>query len=130
MMMELFCSGPNNIFAKSNADHEQRIDRALNIKGSRFQHEKFFSDLEKLIIDIFMNEDVDDDPDVIVDMGCGNGTLLKRVYSAIIHKTTRGKLLETNHVTLIGVDFNDKVLEEASHTLQSLPHILMHGDIN
>ena len=77
MMKELFCSGPNNIFAKSNAGHEQRIDRALNIKGSRLQHKKFFSDLEKLIVDIFMNEDVDDDPDVIVDMGCGNGTLLK-----------------------------------------------------
>jgi SAM-dependent methyltransferase len=118
-----------NVLKEVKGEHEGHIDRTLNVQGSGFQHEKYFKDVEKIIISIFNNAELPDQPDYIVDMGCGNGAFLKRIYDVVSNKTERGKILSENPITLIGLDFNEKALDEAKNNIGDLPCQLLFGDI-
>ena len=76
-------------------DHgdETHIDRTLNVIGSGFQHQRYFADIEEIILSIFDNDDFERQPRYIADMGCGDGSLLKRIHEVVI-RTRRGAVLE------------------------------------
>lgn len=128
-MDEIIFGDPEKVFARNDQNHELHVERALNVIGSGFQHEKYFADLEEMIVAIFNNKDYTKQPHYIVDMGCGDGTLLIRLYEVIRDKTLRGQELLKHPVTLIGVDFNEAALIETQKTLTSFPHLLLTGDI-
>lgn len=117
------------VFARDDAGHERHVDRTLNVIGSGHQHRKYFSDLEVVIVEIFDTEDLGAQPKYVADMGCGDGTLLKRVYDAIATRSRRGRHLDRHPVTLIGADFNLKSLEAAAATLAGYPHIVIQADV-
>eukprot|EP01147_Barroeca_monosierra_P001227 gene1227-4437_t len=108
---------------------ERHINRTLNVLGSGFQHKKFFADVDNIIQAVFDRSQLEHQPSYIVDMGCGDGELLKRVYSVIQHSTMRGKHLETYPIYLVGADFNQAALEATRINLQGLPVLLLNGDI-
>ncbi|MBV8275926.1 MAG: methyltransferase, partial [Verrucomicrobia bacterium] len=117
------------VFARDQDGFEQHVDRRLNVKGSGFQHEKYFSDLEATIVSIFDHTRFDDQPKCVADMGCGDGTLLKRIYQVIREKTARGRVLDRYPLRLLGIDINDQALHETSLTLQGLDPWVLRGDI-
>jgi 3-oxoacyl-(acyl-carrier-protein) synthase/acyl carrier protein/SAM-dependent methyltransferase len=119
-----------SVFQRDELGHERHVDRRINVIGSGFQHEKYFADMEAIIVSIFDREPFDRQPKCIADMGCGDGTLLKRIYEIIEGKSLRGKVLDEYPIKLIGVDFNEQALKETERNLQSIDNvILLKGDI-
>ncbi|PHM06071.1 hypothetical protein CK516_36310 [Nostoc sp. 'Peltigera malacea cyanobiont' DB3992] len=62
-------------------------------------------------------------------MGCGDGTLLKRVYETVRDKSARGKVLAEYPLRMLGLDFNRESLQETDRTLAEIPHLVLPGDI-
>nr|WP_179123747.1 pyridoxal phosphate-dependent aminotransferase family protein [Cylindrospermopsis raciborskii] len=118
-----------SVFQRDASGHERHIDRTLNVIGSGFQHQKYFADLEESILSVFNQLPLEEQPKYITDMGCGDGTLLKRVWETIQFKSARGKALEQYPLRLIGVDYNEASLKATTRTLASLPHLVLQGDI-
>ncbi|NEO80922.1 MAG: SDR family NAD(P)-dependent oxidoreductase [Moorea sp. SIO4G3] len=117
------------VFCRDGQGSESHIDRKLNVMSSGFQHQKFFADVDELILTIFNQLPYTEQPNYVVDMGCGDGTLLKRVYQVISTKSARGKVLDKYPVQMIGVDYNEASLQESALTLAGIPNLLMKGDI-
>lgn len=125
---ELLFGDPETVVL-ADVGNEKHVDRELNVQSSGFQHEKYFKEIEQAIISIFSDPPVEDQPDYVSDMGCGDGTLLKRIYEVIRDKTERGRFLTGCPVTMIGMDFNTRALEETESNLQGIPHKLLFGDV-
>lgn len=128
--MKALLLGDSDAVMEVNQGLEQHVDRTLNVQSSAFQHEKYFKEIERAIQTIFNDKPLEEQPDYIVDMGCGNGGLLNSIYTIIKDKTIRGKSLVDRPVVLIGIDLNPEALTEASGVLQCVPHKLMHGDVS
>ncbi len=126
---ELLFGNPEAIFQRDTSGHEQHLDRTLNVVASGFQHEKYFADIEETILAIFNRLPVEEQPDYVADMGCGDGHLLARVYDTIRSKSARGKILDQHPVHMIGVDYNLESLEATAKTLADIPHSVLQGDI-
>ena len=118
-----------SVFTRDLSNHELHVDRTLNVVGSGFQHQKYFSDMEKMILAIFNNQSYSEQPRYIADMGCGDGSLLKKIYEIIKDKSFRGKVLQEYPLRFIGIDYNEKALQETAHTLKDIDHIILQGDI-
>ncbi|MFP2957514.1 GNAT family N-acetyltransferase [Myxococcus sp. 1LA] len=128
-MPQLLFGDCEQVFGRDASGHELHLDRTLNVIGSGHQHRKYFAELEKLIISVFDAEDLTAQPRYIADMGCGDGTLLKRVYETVLRHTRRGKALDRFPLTLIAADFNEKALEAAGRTLAGLAHVTLRADV-
>ena len=105
------------VFQRDAAGHETHVDRTLNVMGSGFQHERYFDQMEEAILAVFNREPYEDQPRYVADMGCGDGTLLRKIYDLIKAKSLRGKVLDRYPVKLIGVDYNAQALEATARTL-------------
>ncbi|MFQ3244029.1 MAG: hypothetical protein ACI9SP_000654 [Arenicella sp.] len=107
----------------SEIGKEAHIDRELNVIGSGAQHGVFFKGFIDHISDYLAMKEVDNLQ--LVDMGCGDGTLLKSCYDSIDRKLKKEK-----KVALIGVDLNKEAISVAHKTLEKVPHHLCVGNIN
>ncbi|KVP12485.1 hypothetical protein WJ84_21725 [Burkholderia ubonensis] len=126
---ELICGDPRRVLTRDADGHETYVDRTLNVIGSGFQHGKYFSDLADLVVELFDREPIDAQPRHIVDMGCGDGALLRHLYTAIATRSARGRCLDRHPLLMIGADYNQRSLDAAGRTLDGLPHLLVHADI-
>ncbi|HDR9511993.1 TPA: GNAT family N-acetyltransferase, partial [Burkholderia cepacia] len=118
-----------SVFERGATGHERHLDRPLNVTGSGAQHQIYFEAFEVLMVDLFDRDPLETQPRYIADMGCGDGSLLRRVYEAVLTRTRRGQHLARYPLHLIGVDFNEQALETAARTLEGTPHFLVTGDI-
>ena len=112
--------------------HEAWVDRRLNVIASGFMHARYFDDMLRIHVrQIFDATSLNDQPRVVADMGCGDGTLLKKIFTYVKQHTMRGQHLKKFPLSVCGIDYNDAALAEAGGTLHaaSVPHELMHGDI-
>lgn len=101
---------------------EGHVDRTLNVQSSGFQHERFFAEIDKVVLDRFTGaSSADARPQFIADMGCGDGSLLKRINSVIVNS---GK-----SVRLIGIDLNQAALDQTAKNMGELPCLLIPGDV-
>jgi len=128
-MDDLLFGDADSLFQRDESGHETHLDRTLNVASSGFQHDRYFADLEEIVVAIFNRPPLDDQPRYVADMGCGDGTLLKKIYEKIRDETERGKVLDSFPITLIGIDYNQKSLEATANTLAGLPHLALPGDI-
>ncbi len=126
---ELLFGDPAQVFAHDLEGHETHLDRTLNVVGSGFQHEKYFEALSEIVVASFDHEDYASQPDFLVDTGCGDGTLLRRLYETVRDRTARGRVLDRHPLRLIAVDYNEKALAAAAKTLHDLDALTLHGDI-
>ncbi len=117
------------VFRRNASGYENHIDRTLNVLGSGFQHEKYFVHIEEVILSVFNQLPFEEQPKYVADMGCGDGTLLKRVYETIRLKSARGKVLKQYPLRMIGVDYNKAALIETTRTLADIPYLVLHGDV-
>ncbi|MBI1390264.1 MAG: SDR family NAD(P)-dependent oxidoreductase [bacterium] len=128
-MSDLLFGDAQSVFERDSDGHETHVDRTLNVVGSGFQHEKFFSDVDEIVEAIFNRLPLEEQPDYVADMGSGDGSLLKRVYQVIRDRTRRGRELASRPVTMIGIDFNERALAATAKTLRGIPHLTVKGDI-
>lgn len=128
-MKELLFGDCNRVLKRDASGKELHLDRTLNVVASGFQHEKYFADLEETIITIFNRTPYEQQPKYVADMGCGDGTLLKRIYQTIKDKSARGKVLDRYPLWAIGCDYNQESLQATERNLSRIPHLTLQGDI-
>ena len=120
------------VFTHDSAGHEAHVDRTMNVIGSGFMHGKFFDDMMSVHVHRTFDElPLDQQPSIVADTGCGDGTLLLRLYRYVRERTRRGKQLETRPLLMVGVDFNEESLVATAKTLREagVPFETMFGDI-
>ena len=111
---------------------ELLVNRAMNVWGSGGAHKTYFKKVDEIIIDIF-SRPVDQQPQGICDMGCGDGTFLEHLYSVVKNQTPRGADLQKHPLILVGADFNKVARRIAKRHLRDaqIPTFqVIHGDIN
>ncbi|UUM22231.1 SDR family NAD(P)-dependent oxidoreductase [Mycoavidus sp. SF9855] len=126
---DLLFGEAQDIFGQDEPRHELHLDRTLNIIASGVQHQSHFAELDTLILRIFDHPPLATQPRYIADMGCGDGSLLLRIYQLIKTRSARGQALAEYPLTLIGADDNALSLEATGKTLAGLPHLLVRGSI-
>ena len=128
----IFSIDHRKIFNRDADGHEIHVDRGLNVRSSNAAHEWYFQAVAKGLSKIFNNPNLEQQPSLIVDTGCGGGGLIKSTYDYIRENTLRGKHLDTHPLMMVGVDFNQAALTEAQKHLgaDGVPFKLIHGDIN
>ncbi|MBP5971591.1 SDR family NAD(P)-dependent oxidoreductase [Brasilonema sp. CT11] len=129
-MIDVLFGDYQAVFNRDALGHESHVDRTLNVVANGFQHEKYFADVEDIILSIFNQLPIEKQPKYVVDMGCGDGTLLKRVYETIRSKSARGKVLHQYPLCLIAVDDNEASLTVTAQRLADIPHLVFKGDID
>jgi acyl transferase domain-containing protein/NAD(P)-dependent dehydrogenase (short-subunit alcohol dehydrogenase family)/acyl carrier protein len=95
-----------------------------------FPREHYLKDVESHVVQIFNRLPLQKQPRYIAQMGCGNGTLLKRLYQSIQDNSGRGSQLQTYPLTLLGIDRDPAALKETAETLRGLPHMTLGGDVH
>ena len=76
------------------------------------------------------NQDISKQPHGVIDIGCGDGTFLKHIYSVIINKTIRKRYIKSHPIVLIGTDINKKAQISSKKTLKGIENIIIDGDIS
>lgn len=111
---------------------ESHVDRAADIRFSgevfaRSSAPAFFG----LVLPRFDAEPLATQPAAIVDMGCGDGTLLIETWRAIAGRTARGRALDRFPLTMIGVEYSPEARAIAGRRLAEagVPHRTLSGDI-
>ncbi|MCU7925174.1 MAG: SDR family NAD(P)-dependent oxidoreductase [Candidatus Thiodiazotropha sp. (ex Dulcina madagascariensis)] len=128
-MDELIFGDAARVFSIDEDGHEGHVERTLNVVSSGFQHDRYFKEVEELILSIFSQMPFVDQPRYVADIGCGDGTFLKRVYETVVEHTERGKVLDEYPLTMIGVDYNEKALAATAKNLHGIDHFVLKGDI-
>ena len=111
---------------------ELLVNRGMNVWGSGGAHTTYFKKVDEIIIEIF-NRPLEQQPEGICDMGCGDGTLLEHLYCVIKTRTARGSILDKHPLLVVGVDFNKVARRITKQRLRKagIPnHFVISGDIN
>ncbi len=107
---ELIFGNPKAAKAAGDGKSEGHVDRQMNVWGSGGAHAAYFKVVDQIIIELF-NKPIAEQPQGILDMGCGNGAFLQHLFGVIEQKTERGKLLDEYPLALVGVDYNEEALK-------------------
>jgi hypothetical protein len=118
--------------AGADGDDETHLDRDLDI---RFSGEVFAATCRAPFLDIalplFDREPAAEQPALVVDTGCGDGTLLETLYGAVRDRTGRGRRLAEHPLLMVGTDPSPVARRTAAARLAAagVPHLIMDGDI-
>lgn len=115
---------------RDEAGEERHVDRRMNLWGSSGTHGSYFEAMEAVVVDLF-NQPLAQQPAGILDMGCGDGALLARLWRVVRDRTLRGRELARHPLRLFGVDFNAAALEVARGELarRQVPAAVLRGDV-
>jgi len=134
----MFCNLEKLIFNSSkNVTHvepgseEKHVDRVINVLASGVAHRRYFEDSEAIIIDLFNQLPLQNQPKFVADMGCGDGEWLKRIYQVIKAKTKRGQALAKYPLLMIGADYNHAAQTVVRENLDQagIPNLVIFGDV-
>ena len=120
------------VFMHDEEGHEAHIDRTMNAIGSGFMHGKFFDDMMNVHVRHTFDElSLDQQPSIVADTGCRDGTLLLQLYRFVRDCTWRGKHLQKRPLLMVGIDPNKSSLMATAKTLSEagVPFKTMFGDI-
>ena len=118
--------------AAAGQDDETHLDRDLDI---RFSGEVFAATCRAPFLDValplFGREPLAAQPALVVDTGCGDGTLLETLYAAVRTQTARGRRLGEYPLLMVGADPSPVARRAAAARLAAagVPHHVMDGDI-
>jgi len=90
---DLIFGNPLVLKKSVNEKEEKHVDREINVWGSGGAHAAYFRVVDEIIIDLF-NKPIQEQPNGILDLGCGNGAFLKHLFTVIESQTLRGTVLE------------------------------------
>jgi hypothetical protein len=136
MYLPLLRQVPELIFGEpgkaDDGDEETHLDRELDL---RFSGDVFATACRGpflgMALPLFERAPLDRQPALVVDAGCGDGTLLEILYLAVRERTERGRRLTERPLTMVGVDPSPVARRMASARLSSagVPHVILDGDI-
>ena len=113
-------------------EEDTHLDRDLDI---RFSGEVFAAICRAPFLDValplFGRERLADQPALVVDTGCGDGTLLETLYAAVRTQTVRGPRMGEYPLLMVGADPSPVARRAAAARLAAagVPHHVMDGDI-
>lgn len=111
---------------------ELLVNRGMNVWGSGGAHKTYFKKVDEIIVEIF-NRPLNQQPQGICDMGCGDGSFLEHLYFVVKNHTARGAVLDQHPLILVGADFNKVARRVAKQKLRKTGIPTFHvigGDIN
>jgi hypothetical protein len=111
---------------------ELMVNRGMNVWGSGGAHKTYFKKVDEIVVEIF-NRPINQQPQGICDMGCGDGSFLEHLYFTVKNHTARGAMLDQHPLILVGADFNKVARRVAKQTLKKAGIPTFHvipGDIN
>jgi len=111
---------------------ELLVNRGMNVWGSGGAHNTYFKKVDEIIVEIF-NRPIEQQPEGICDMGCGDGSLLEHLYCVIKSRTLRGTVLDKHPLLVVGVDFNNvarRITKQRLRKAEIPNHFVIAGDIN
>lgn len=119
-------------------DQDTHLDRIMNIYGSSGAGSGPASReiSEKIIHRIFNETPLEQQPAGLADMGCGDGSALKRLADYVINNTARGRHLAAFPLLVVGADYNESARTRARETLSALEQVsgvqvrVVHADIS
>ncbi|HEU4386264.1 MAG TPA: class I SAM-dependent methyltransferase [Blastocatellia bacterium] len=111
---------------------ELLVNRGMNVWGSGGAHTSYFKKGDEIIVELF-DRPLEQQPQGICDMGCGDGTFLEHVYTVVKSKTLRGSALDTQPLILVGADVSKVARRLTKQRLRKSGVPVFHviqGDIN
>lgn len=137
---ELLFGGPRQPAGNDGGDdggdgghgEETHLDRELDL---RFSGDVFAAACRepflRLALPLFGQTPLDRQPALVVDCGCGDGTLLEVLYRAVREQTERGRHLEDRPLLMAGADPSPVARRMAAARLSQagVPHVILDGDI-
>ncbi len=124
--------GNANIPRVDESGGELLVNRGMNVWGSSGAHNTYFKKSDEIIVELF-NRPLDQQPQGVCDMGCGDGSFLTHVYTIVKSKTLRGRALNTCPLLLIGADVSKVARRITKQRLRQADIPACHvirGDIN
>lgn len=106
-----------------------QMDRRLNVIASGHAHRGYFKAAGPILRCIFDNPNLDRQPKAVVDIGCGDGSLLREIDTFVRTRTRRGATMDQYPLLLIGVDVDPRALEVARDCLKHHTAVCLLGDI-
>ena len=113
-------------------DEDAHLDRELDIV---FSGDVFTATCREPFLDVclplFDEPDLDRQPALVVDSGCGDGTLLYTLHTAIRDRTARGRRLADRPLLMVGVEPSPVARHITAERLAraGIPHLVIDGDI-
>jgi hypothetical protein len=111
---------------------ELLVNRGMNVWGSGGAHKTYFKKVDEIVMEVF-NRPVQQQPQGICDMGCGDAAFLEHLYNVVKNRTSRGQALDRHPLVIVGADFNKVARRIAKQTLRRAEIPVYHvipGDIN
>lgn len=130
-LQSLLFGNPNFLWKKDTMGHESHVYRYMNVWGSGGAHKSYFKKIDEIVIELF-NQPLEKQPLGIIDVGCGDGSLLIHLYRLIETHTVRGKNLEKYPLHIIGADYNKKARTATKNNLNKagIHAEVIFGDIS
>lgn len=129
----IFGSDASTFGQERGAHIDGHLNRNVDIRYSgmvfnRTCRDAFFD----IVLPIFDQPPLRAQPRCIVDMGCGDGSLLTELFFAIRERTARGQALADEPLIVVGVEYSPLARDTAARALQrsDVPHIVVTGDIS
>jgi SAM-dependent methyltransferase len=136
MYLPLLRQVPELLFGElgkpGNGDGDTYLDRETDL---RFSGDVFAAACRepflRIALPLFEAAPLDRQPALVVDAGCGDGTLLETLYLAVRERTERGRRLAERPLLMVGVDPSPVARRMASARLSGagVPHLILDGDI-
>jgi hypothetical protein len=114
------------------AGGELLVNRGMNVWGSGGAHSNYFKKSDEIIIELF-NRPLEQQPQGVCDMVCGDGSLLEHIYTVVESNTLRGRVLENQPLLLIGVDISKvarRITKQRLRRARIPTFHVIQGDIN
>jgi SAM-dependent methyltransferase len=111
---------------------ETHLDRELDV---RFSGDVFSAMCRRPFLDIarplFNRRPLTGQPAMVVDTGCGDGTVLAALHAAVRSGTERGRGIGDHPLLMVGVDPSPVAREITASRLSAagIPHVVLDGDI-
>lgn len=129
---DLLFGSPSGAWAQLACQSEEHLDRSLDVRfsGKVFSghcREAFLT----VVLPLFDAAPVPAQPRAVVDVGCGDGSLLETLYREVRSRTVRGGRLADVPLLMIGAEpsLPARRLAAARLSAASVPHALIEGDI-
>lgn len=129
----MFGSGLAAFGPERGDEIDNHVNRDVDIRYSgmvfnRTCRDAFFD----IVLPIFDRTPPSVQPRYVVDMGCGDGSLLRELFCAVRERTVRGQVLNSDPLIAIGVEYSPIARDTTAHCLRAagVPHIVVTGDIS
>lgn len=129
---DMLMGSESDIADREEDGAETHVDRELDIAFSGIVFARTCRDpLFDLVLPLFDGVAADNQPRAVVDCGGGDGTLLCELYQAIVERTSRGAVLESHPLMMIGVEYNPVAERTLRNRLETtgVPGLVFSGDV-